>query len=180
MKKFTAIVWTFAMVLCMACTVFAASFDGTTITVDDPQYANFVTIANTVFDGHADNEPVVITLQVKDHFSSDPGFCWCYNDSTVEGYEWWNNSVAGTQGNYPGDFKEDGETSEISFTVGEIKAMMTSGDGLVLNCWGGIIPSNIVIGNGAAPTGDATPVAVLAVMALISCAGVVVLRKKEA
>lgn len=180
MKKFTAIVLTFAMVLCMACTVFASSFDGTTLTVDDPTYENFVTISNSVFDGHADSETVVITLTVRDHFAADPGYCWCTNDSTVEGYEWWSNSVAGTQCPYPGEFAVDGETAEITYTVADLKAMMVAGDGLVLNCWNGIVPTNIVLGSGAAPTGDATPVAALAVMALISCAAMVVLRKKEA
>ena len=52
-------------------------------------------------------------------------------------------------------------------------------DGLVLNCWNGINPTKVVMGSGA-PTGDATPVTALAIVALASLAGVVALRKKEA
>lgn len=181
MKKFTAVVLTFVMVVCMSCVAFASSFDGTTLTVD-PSNSNFVTIDKTVFDGHADNEPVVITLTVVNHFSSDPGFCWCYNESKTEGFQWWSNAVSGTQGAYPGDFAADGETTEITFTVGELKgyiAQSATCDGLVLNCWNGIDPTKIVMGSGA-PAGDATPVTALAIIALASLAGVVVLRKKEA
>ena len=181
MKKFTAVVLMLAMVVCMSCVAFASSFDGTTLTVD-PSNANFVEFSKTVFDGHEDSEPVVITLTVVDHFSADPGLCWCYNESTTEGYQWWNNSVPGTQSPYPGDFAADGEENEITFTVGELKAMIAQSatcDGLVLNCWNGINPTKVVMGSGA-PTGDATPVTALAIVALASLAGVVTLRKKEA
>ena len=179
MKKFTAVVLTFAMVMCMACAVFGSTFDGTSIAVEEGN-DNFVIINNTVFDGHADNETVVITISVKDHFAADPGFCWCTNDSTAAAYKWWDHSVAGTQAPYPGDFKADGETSEVTYTVADLKAMMAAGgDGLVLNCWNGIVPTKIVLGSGA-PTGDATPIVALAVIAALSCAAVTVLRKKEA
>ena len=179
MKKFTAVVLTFVMVMCLACTVFGSTFDGTTIAVEEGN-DNFVIINNTVFDGHADDEAVVITLSVKDHFAANPGYSWCINDSAAEGYKWWEHDVAGTQSTYPGDFKADGETSEISYTVADFKAMMAAGgDGIVLNCWGGIVPTKIVMGTGA-PTGDATPITAIVIMALASCAALVVLRKREA
>ena len=74
---------------------------------------------------------------------------------------------------------EVGETAEYTWDIAQVKAAL--GDKPVVNFYNDMkIDSVVIITGGAAPTGDATPITAIAIIALASCAAMVVLRKREA
>ena len=86
----------------------------------------------------------------------------------------WTN-LDGFGFNAGGDAVE-GDTFTLTYTVAQLKAANVS----VVNAWNGCVAAGVVYVPAAGGAGDVTPVAAVAVMALVSCAAVVVLRKKEA
>lgn len=70
---------------------------------------------------------------------------------------------------------------EFTFTWDIAAAKAALGDQPNVNFYNDMkVKSVVIITDGAAPTGDATPVTALVIIALASCAALVVLRKREA
>lgn len=73
-----------------------------------------------------------------------------------------------------------GETTTFTFDLAAVLAAANGAD-VNINLYNGYSVVNVALETaGAEPAGDATPVAAMAIIALASCAAVVVLRKKEA
>ncbi|MBO4477644.1 MAG: hypothetical protein J5757_04890 [Lachnospiraceae bacterium] len=87
--------------------------------------------------------------------------------------------AAGYTANLPSNPAVD-DTFEYTWDIAAVKADL--GDKPNVNFYNDMKVKSVVIvtPDGAAPTGDATPITAIAIIALASCAAMVVLRKREA
>lgn len=175
MKKFLTMVLMLAMVMSMTMMVSAADATFPYTAGDDGD--NWLIFHVADLEAYADDVEITITIKMVDDTKADPGYAWCVNNSADSEWQWWSgHSVADTQTAWSAD-KVNGTTDTIVITVGTLRAYAEGGDGAVLNCWNGIIPVGVTA---ATEAGDATPVVAVAMVAMVSCAAFVVLRKKEA